>query len=87
VFHETHLLYRCSKIQSVPGGKANIVGGLTISCFKQKLYTYMCHFPKGFRDQVISLRTSQIVDKVILRTVSNIDIYYSSDKVGKVYLV
>jgi hypothetical protein len=48
----------------------------------------MCPIPNGFRDRTISLYSSKIVDKKeILRTVSNIGIYCSSDKVGTVYLV
>jgi Fe-S-cluster-containing dehydrogenase component len=48
----------------------------------------MCPIPNGFRDTDISLYSSRIVDKKeILRTVSNIVIYCSSDKVGTVYLV
>jgi hypothetical protein len=48
----------------------------------------MCPVPNGFRDGAISLYSSKIVDeKEILRTVSNIGIYCSSDKVGTVYLV
>jgi hypothetical protein len=49
---------------------------------------HMCHIPNGFRDTVISLCSSKIVDKKeILRTVYNTAIYFSSDKVGTVYLV
>jgi hypothetical protein len=48
----------------------------------------MCPVPNGFRDIVISLYTSKIIDKKeILPTVSNTGIYCSSDKVGTVYLV
>jgi predicted transport protein len=48
----------------------------------------MCPIPNGFRDRVISLYNSKIVDKKdILRTVSNTGIFCSSDKVGTVYLV
>jgi hypothetical protein len=55
---------------------------------KTKLYMYMCPIPNGFRDRVISLCSSEIVDKKqILRTVSNDGIYCSSAKVGTVYLV
>jgi hypothetical protein len=54
----------------------------------KKLYMYMCPIPNGFRDRAISLYRSKIVDKKeILRTVSNAGIYFSSDKVGTVYLV
>jgi hypothetical protein len=48
----------------------------------------MCPIPNGFRNRAISQYSSRIVDKKeILRTVSNIAIYCSSDKVGTVYLV
>jgi hypothetical protein len=48
----------------------------------------MCPIPNGFRERVISLYSSKIVDKKeILRTVSNTNTYCSSDIVGKVYLV
>jgi hypothetical protein len=54
----------------------------------KKVYMYMCPIPNGFRATAISLYSSKIVDKkVILRTVSNTDIYCSSGKVGTVYLV
>jgi hypothetical protein len=43
--------------------------------------------PNGFRVRTILLYGSKIVDKEILRTVSNTGIYCSSDKVGTVYLV
>jgi hypothetical protein len=47
----------------------------------------MCRFPNGFRDRDISLYSTKIVNKKeILRTVSNNDIYCSSDKVGIVYI-
>jgi hypothetical protein len=78
-------------LRSVPGGKVNIPGGHSIGHSKQKevyTYMYMCPIPNGFRDRVISLYSSKIVDKKdILRTVSNTGIYCSSDKVGTVYLV
>jgi len=43
---------------------------------------YMCPVRKGLQDGAISLYSCKIVDKVQLRTVSNIGIYCSSDKVG-----
>jgi hypothetical protein len=69
-------------IQSVPGGKVNIMGGHSIGHYKQKkIYVYMCPILDGFRDTAISLYSSEIVDREeILRTVS------SNDKVGIVYL-
>jgi hypothetical protein len=48
---------------------------------------YLCPLPNGFRDRAVSLCSCKIVDKEILRIVSNIGIYRSSDKVGTVYLV
>jgi hypothetical protein len=49
---------------------------------------YMCPILIDFRDRTISLYSSKIVDKKeILCTVSNTSIYFSSDKVGTVYLV
>jgi hypothetical protein len=66
------------------GGEDNILGGHNIGHSKQKVYMYMCPIPNGFRDRVISLCICKIIDKKeILRT----DIYWSSDKVGTVYLV
>jgi hypothetical protein len=47
----------------------------------------MCPSQNGSRDRAISLDSSKIVDKKILRNVSNGDTYCSSDKVGTVYLV
>jgi hypothetical protein len=48
------------------------MGGHSIGHSKQKLYTYMCPIPNGFRDRAISLYSSKIVDKKeIFRTVSN----------------
>jgi hypothetical protein len=51
---------------------------------------YMRPIPNGFPNRAISLYSSKIVEKKeILRvhSVSNIDIYCPSDKVGTVYLV
>jgi hypothetical protein len=42
-------------IQSLPGGKVNILGGHSIGHSKQKVYMYMCPIPNGFRDRAISL--------------------------------
>jgi hypothetical protein len=54
--------------------RANIRGGHSIGHSKQ--------------NRAISLHSSKIVDKKeILHTVSNTGIYFSSDKVGTVYLV
>jgi hypothetical protein len=59
-------------IQSVPGGKVNILGDHSIGHSKQKLYAYMCPIPNGFRDKAIPLYSSKFVDKKeILHTVSN----------------
>jgi len=53
----------------------------------KKLYMYMCPIPNGFLDRAVSLYSCKIVDKEILRIVSNIGIYCSSDKVGTAYVV
>jgi hypothetical protein len=83
-FTSTILLH----IQNVPEGKVSILGGHSIGHSKQKLYMCMCPIPNSFQDGVVSLYSSKIVDKEeILRTVSNTGIYFSSDKVGTVYLV
>jgi hypothetical protein len=75
-------------IQSVPGGRVNILGGHSIRHLSKKVYMHMCPIPNGFRDRIISPYSSKIVDKKdILRTASNTGIYCSSDKVGTVYLV
>jgi hypothetical protein len=42
-------------IQSVPGGKANILWGHSTGPSKQKFYMYMCPSPNGFRDRAISV--------------------------------
>jgi hypothetical protein len=63
----------------------NILGGHSIGHSKQ-VYMYMCPTPNGFQETASSLYSSEIVDKKdILRTLSNTDIYCSSDKVGIVY--
>jgi hypothetical protein len=80
-------IYSHTDIKNVPGGKVNILGGHTMGHSEQKLYMYMCPIPKGFRDRSMSLYSSKIVMEEILRTVSNTDIYCSSDKVGTVYPV
>jgi predicted transport protein len=75
-------------IQGVPGGKVSILGDHSVGYSKEKLYICVCAIPNGFRDMLISLYSSKIVDKKeILRAVSNTGIYCSSDKVGTVYLV
>jgi hypothetical protein len=71
-----------------PGGKVNFLGDHSCGHSKQNLFMYTCRIPNGFRDRIISLYSSKIVDKKeILRTVSNTGTYCSSDKVGTVYLV
>jgi hypothetical protein len=44
---------KTAHIQSVPGGKDNILGGHSIGNSKQKLYMNMCPIPNGFRDRAI----------------------------------
>jgi hypothetical protein len=76
--------------EGVPGGEVNrpILGSHNIGHSKEKLYMYMCPILNRFGDRATSLYSSEVVEKKqILRAVSNPDIYYSSDKVGTVYLV
>ena len=47
----------------------------------------MCPIPNGYRDRTVSLYSCKIVDKEILRIVSNIGIYFLSAKDGALYLV
>ena len=47
----------------------------------------MCSNTNGFRDRAISLHSCKIVDKEILRIVSDVGIYCSSDKIGTADLV
>jgi hypothetical protein len=64
------------RIQNVPGGKVNILGGRSISHSKQNVYTYMCPIKNGFGDRAISLYSSKIIDKKeTIRTVSNLLTY------------
>jgi hypothetical protein len=69
----------------------SIFSEIIVSIFlSRKVYTrmYMCPIPNGFRGRAISLYSSKMFDKKkILRTVSDTSIYFSSDKVGTVYLV
>ena len=74
-------------IHGVSSGNVDILGGHSIGHSKQKSYMYMCPSLNVFRDRAISLHSCKIVHKEILSIVSNIGIYYSSDKVGAVYLV
>jgi hypothetical protein len=68
------------------GGKAIILAGYSIGHSKQKIVYVL--FRKVSEIRVISLYSSKIVDKKeILHTVSNTGNYFSSDKVGTVYLV
>jgi len=61
---------------------------LSVILNKKKVYMYMWPIPNGFRGTAISLHRWKIVDKKeILRIVSNIGIYCSSDKDGTVYLL
>ena len=54
----------------------------------KNIYMNMCPNPNGFRDRAIWMYNRKIVDKkeiLRVRTVSNTDIYCSSDRVGRVY--
>jgi hypothetical protein len=67
----------------------SIFRGVTVSVILSKnVYMYMGPIPSGFRDRVISVYSSKIVDKKeILHPVSNTVMYCSSKKVDTVYLV
>jgi hypothetical protein len=58
-------------IQSIHGGKVNILGGHSVGHSKQRsVYMYMCPIPNTFRDRDISHYSSKTVDKKeILRKV------------------
>jgi hypothetical protein len=76
------------KLYSVSQEERSVFWELIVSAIlSKKVYMHMCPIPNGFRDRAISLHSSKIVDKQILRTVSNTDIYCSSDKVSRVYLI
>jgi hypothetical protein len=70
----------------VPGEGADIQEGHSIRNSKN-VHMHMCPVPNGFRDRILSLCTSKVVDKKeVLYTVSKSGIY-KSDKVGTVHLV
>jgi hypothetical protein len=76
-------IYRVSQEESSISWEA-----IVLSILSKNVYTYMYHIPNCFRDRVISLYSSNILDKKeILRTVYNTGIYCSSDKFRTVYLV
>jgi hypothetical protein len=77
------LIYRLSEEE-----RSIFWDAIVSAILSKKLCMYMCPIPNGFRDRIISLYSSKIVDKrEILRIVSNIGICCPSDKVGIVYLV
>jgi len=49
----------------------------------KKASVFMCPIPNVFRDRVVLLYDCKIVDKEILRIVSNIGVYCSSDKLAQ----
>jgi hypothetical protein len=77
-------------MQDVPGGKVNTLGGHSVDHSKQKKkYIYTCVLFRTISEIKLFHCT---VPKLLIRkryyvTVSDTDIYYSSDKVGTVYLV
>jgi hypothetical protein len=85
----TYLFSSNSYIHRVCQEEMSIFWEVIVSVIlSKKCYMYMCPIPNGFRNRVISLYSSKIVDKKeILRAVSNSGVYCSSDKVGTVYLV
>ena len=50
-------------IQGVPGGNDNILGGHIIGHSKQKVYTYMCLTPNGFKDRPIHRTVADLLIK------------------------
>jgi hypothetical protein len=61
VLDATATVTAAQTIQSVPGGKVNILGGHSIGHSKQEIvYMYMCPIPNGFSDRDISLYSSKI---------------------------
>jgi hypothetical protein len=73
----------------VPQEERSIFGKVIVSVVLSKnVYVFMHPIPNGFRDRAISLHSSKDVDrKYMLRSVSNIGIYCSSEVVGAFYLV
>jgi hypothetical protein len=51
-------IYIYEYVQSVPGGKVNILGGHSLGHSKQKVYMQMRPILNGFRDRAISLYSS-----------------------------
>ena len=75
-------------IQSVQGGKVNILGGYSIGHSKQKNVYEHVSYSQRFPRQSHLNANRKIVDKkeiLRVRTVSNTGIYCSSDRVGTVY--
>jgi hypothetical protein len=70
-------------MRGVPEGKVSILGGHSIAHCKQIVYMYVCPILSGFKDRAISLHSS----KIFVSTVSNTSIYFSSDKIGTVYIL
>jgi len=62
----------------------DVIVSVTLS---KKASVFMCPILNVSRDVVVLLYDCKIVDKEILRIVSNIGVYCSNDKVGAVYLV
>jgi hypothetical protein len=42
-------------IQNAPGENVNILGGHSISHFKQNVHMYMCPIPKGSQDRAMDV--------------------------------
>ena len=75
-------------IQSVQGGKVNILGGYSIGHSKQKILYEHVSYSQRFPRQSHLNANRKIVDKkeiLRVRTVSNTGIYCSSDIVSTVY--
>jgi hypothetical protein len=78
---DTNTLYRVSKEERSKFWEVTVLDILS-----KKVNICMYPIQNGFRGRAISLYSSKIVDKEILRNASNTGIYCSSDKVGTVYI-
>jgi hypothetical protein len=78
---------RGSIIQSVPGGKVNILGGHSIGRTSRKGICICDLFRTVSEIELCHCTVPQLLIIKRLRTVSNTGIYCSSNKVGTVYLV
>jgi len=81
-------VYVCIYMYGVSQEERSIFWEVIVSVILSKnVYMNMCPIPNGFRDRAVWMYNRKIVDKkevLRVRTVSNTDIYCSSDSVGTV---